>query len=389
MSLINNLGRQARVLNKIQIDPNSFKKHLVMVIAMLLLYLTIWTSIDMPKRTDDFEIFDMEGEVTIVALYAGCASSRAVWGSVSLGVESFVLLSATILAYQSREMIGKLSESHWLAFLVYFHSLFLLIRIVIQVLLVSDMMKSAMSTKMMAIVVALETIAAMLVYFLPKFVTIKSKKAVKEIPVRILSRSGRSRYISGITIPDGGIPNLIKKKPEECNRRSITSGTSLSRLKTNIDSSRTCYSTLSSRTSIFTSNNPTSTKGLVTAGPTSSDGLSRAVLFGENVSTRTATGTDQTELLISQSPVTTAHRSLPNERLKDELRESMANNDLLMREICELKKSAEIVAHKERKSLETVVSILSTSSDNPSQNMDSSVYSATQIQKLRKKREKD
>ena len=53
----------------------------------------------MPKRTDDFEIvIELEEDKSTVAFHAGCASSSTFWGIVVLGVESFVLLSATILA---------------------------------------------------------------------------------------------------------------------------------------------------------------------------------------------------------------------------------------------------------------------------------------------------
>jgi hypothetical protein len=43
-------------------------------------------------------------------------------------------------------------------------------------------------------VVALETIAAILVYFLPKFVIIKSKKTLKQAPVMM---RGRVRRVTG------------------------------------------------------------------------------------------------------------------------------------------------------------------------------------------------
>ena len=74
--------------------------------------------------------------------------------------------------------------------------------------------------------VALETIAAILVYFLSKFVIIKSKKTLKQAPVMMRGRvrrvtgrgsSGRGhvggrKFITGIKIPEGGIPNLVNKK---------------------------------------------------------------------------------------------------------------------------------------------------------------------------------
>jgi len=53
--------------------------------------------VDMLKRTDDFEMIELEDKST-VAFHAGCVSSSTFWGIVVLGVERFVLLSATILA---------------------------------------------------------------------------------------------------------------------------------------------------------------------------------------------------------------------------------------------------------------------------------------------------
>jgi len=224
ISSINKLGREARLFRKVQIDSKRFKKQLAFAIVVLVAYLTIWTAVDMPKKTDDFKI--LEGEVTTtVEFYSGCASFSPVWEVVPLGFEGFVLLSASVLAYQSREIIEKLDESNWLAFLVYTHSVFLLIRVVDMVLAISGAITASMSTKIMGIVVALETIACILVYFLPKFVRIKSKKALREIPVQLRGSTtnkgkGGKTYITGITIPEGGIPNLIKKRPDATSRRT-------------------------------------------------------------------------------------------------------------------------------------------------------------------------
>jgi len=99
--------------------------------------------------------------------------------------EGFVLLGASVLAYQSRDIIERMNEGHWLAFLVYSHLMFLIVRITIKVLALTDTIMASMLTKIMAIVVALETISAILVYFLPKFVRIKSNKAFKGIPVQL------------------------------------------------------------------------------------------------------------------------------------------------------------------------------------------------------------
>jgi len=184
----------------------------------------------MPRKNYDLKIIEGE-DMTTVAFYSGCASAFSpVWEVVALGLEGFILLSASVLAYQSREIIEKLDESSWLAYLVYSESVFLIIRVVTVILAASGAMKASMSTKVIGIEVALETITAILLYFLPKFVRIKSKKAFKEVPVSlrgstIIRGKGGKTYITGITIPKGGIPNLIKKKPDSTSRRtSVDSG---------------------------------------------------------------------------------------------------------------------------------------------------------------------
>ena len=263
ISSINKLGRAARLFRKVQIDPNLFKKYLATSIGVVVAYLIIWTAVDMPRKIDDIKIIEEEAKTTVVAFYAGCASSSQVWGVVALVFESFVLLGASVLAYQSRDIIERMDEGCWLAFLVYSHAMFLIVRIAIKVLVATDTIMASMSTKIIAIVVALETIAAILVYFLPKFVRIKSKKAFKEIPVQLRGSTsnpmgygrgqkkgkGGKRYITGITIPEGGIPNLIRKKPAEINGDSLKTAATSRRLST-----ESCSSNLpSTRRLSFTS----------------------------------------------------------------------------------------------------------------------------------------
>mmetsp|Transcript_25346 Transcript_25346/g.37548 ORF Transcript_25346/g.37548 Transcript_25346/m.37548 type:complete len:492 (-) Transcript_25346:279-1754(-) len=256
ISSINKLGREARLFRKVKIDPNLFKKYLATSIGVVVAYLIIWTAVDMPREIDDIKIIEEEAKTTVVAFYAGCASSSQVWGVVALAFEGFILLGASVLAYQSRGIIERMDEGRWLAFLVYSHTMFLIVRIAIKVLVATGTIMASMSTKIIAIVVALETIAAILVYFLPKFVRIKSKKAFKEIPVQLRGSTtnpmghgggprkgkGGKRYITGITIPEGGIPNLIKKKPEETNANSLMTAATSRRHSTESESSNFPYS---------------------------------------------------------------------------------------------------------------------------------------------------
>jgi hypothetical protein len=118
ISSISKLGRAARLFRIVQIDPNLFKMYLATSISVVVAYLIIWTAVDMPRKIDDIKIIEEEGKTTVVAFYAGCASSSQVWGVVALAFESCVLLGASVLAYQYRDIIERMDEGCWLAFLV-------------------------------------------------------------------------------------------------------------------------------------------------------------------------------------------------------------------------------------------------------------------------------
>ena len=213
VSALSRLGREARQFRRAQIDPNRFKKYISISMFALVTYMIIWTAVDVPKRVDNLDV--IEGEVTIVALYAGCASKSPVWGIMALGWESLLQLSTTILTYQSREIIEQLNESNRLVFLVYIHSGFLMIRFMVHILLFSGTIRFSLSSKIISIILSVETIAAILVYFLPKFIAISKKEDfgtnethVKGGVTRLMNRRGS--YYTGIKVPDiDRIPNSI------------------------------------------------------------------------------------------------------------------------------------------------------------------------------------
>lgn len=218
VSAINKLSREARRFRRAEIDPNHFRKFLSAVLAILVAFLIAWTVVDTPKRVNNLTL--KTDEFTTVCVYAGCASKSPVWKLMALVWETLLLLSSTVLAYQSREIIQQLNESHWLAFLVYSHTVFLLIRLVVNVLLVSNMIQSSMSTKIIAVLLALETLAAIAIYFVPKFCLIlRNPKGTRGIQVEVCYPGGplrpkRRSFITGVNIPRGGIPDLIRRDAE-------------------------------------------------------------------------------------------------------------------------------------------------------------------------------
>ena len=177
--------------------------------ALLVIYLIVWTAVDTPSSVTDLT---MMGDAT-VALHYVCASASNFWEIAAFGWESLLLLSTTVLAYQSREVIKQLKDSHGFIFLVYTHFIFLLMRVIVHIVMFSRMIPAALFFKLIAILLEVETICAILVNFSPKFSGIFANKPNSlSSAVHVSTVGGRKSYISGVKIPEGGIPKLIRKK---------------------------------------------------------------------------------------------------------------------------------------------------------------------------------
>lgn len=222
VSSINRLGREARRCRRAAIDQYLFKKVLIATVVLVLAYLIVWAVIDKPVQYDDFAVLiDTESGEHIVAVYSGCASKSYVWEILACGWEILLLLSTTVLTYQSREIMQQVYDSQWLSVMVYSHSTFLLMRVIVNSLMYSSMIPPAMSGKIVGILLGADTIAAIIIFFGPKFSTIVTKKKEPGPQIFQIKSSGRRSFISGINIPPGGIPNLIRQVQLEDDRSNV------------------------------------------------------------------------------------------------------------------------------------------------------------------------
>ena len=229
VSAVNKLTRSGMACRRVEIDPNRFKKILIATVSCDLVFLILWTSIDMPKQVPTYEM-DIRGEDGTVNVFTGCASDSVGWEVAAFVWEFFLLLSAAVLTFQSREVIQELNESHSLAFMVYSHFIFVIARMAVYIMGegLSDMLSSAYTLKISSLLLSFDALCTTMIYFGPKFYKVMTGQGEvlrrgKGRPVRgantatsrnVHSGSGGS-HISGIRIPrnsDGTIPSLIKPK---------------------------------------------------------------------------------------------------------------------------------------------------------------------------------
>mmetsp|Transcript_15613 Transcript_15613/g.18001 ORF Transcript_15613/g.18001 Transcript_15613/m.18001 type:complete len:125 (+) Transcript_15613:129-503(+) len=103
----------------------------------------------------------------IVTVHYYCKSEYNVWYYVTFFWNVLLLIIACVMAFQMRHIHKNFNESQILAILIYSHSLFVLLRLVIIVLSNSSVLARALS-----LVFSLDAIATVVIYFVPKLLAI-------------------------------------------------------------------------------------------------------------------------------------------------------------------------------------------------------------------------
>lgn len=170
VSAINKLTREARRLRRTKVEPKRFQRILSSIVFLLLVYLSIWTGVDKPRQEMVHTLDAIDS--TMLVSSKTCASKSDAWELGAFAWECMLLLSATILTYQSRDVIEELNESSALALMVYSHFIFLLLRCLFTILNLTMRIPSIFALKAISLLLGLDTIIAMCVYFTPKFYSV-------------------------------------------------------------------------------------------------------------------------------------------------------------------------------------------------------------------------
>ena len=227
LSTINKLMRAGTRFQRADIDKIKFKRIMIIASILLVLYLTMWTIFDIPCPKNDYRL---SKDTNLVTVYTGCASSSFWWEILALSYEAMLLIAITVLTFFSRGVIEELNESRSLSFMVYSHFLFLVMRVLLLLLMSSDMIPNALYVRIASLLISSDTLVALSVYFFPKFYTVftasqyyRSKRSIhmksrknqlnKKDSSTILSSANvernesKSRYrqINGVRIPQGTV----------------------------------------------------------------------------------------------------------------------------------------------------------------------------------------
>ena len=103
---------------------------------------------------------------TVVEVQYYCDSASSGWKYAAVGWNALLLLWASILAFQGRANRPEFNESQTLAFMIYSHLIFVILRLTTYGL--SGNVKESMLSQIRSLIFSTDTMATMFIYFLPK-----------------------------------------------------------------------------------------------------------------------------------------------------------------------------------------------------------------------------
>ena len=159
----------ARELRRITIQKDSLYKAVGILCLLITAALAAWTTLDPPHKVAEYEFtkkHNTNGEFIVDSTYYCSTSDSTSWAYAAVAWNAVLLISASVLAFQTRNVIQHFNESRTLAFLIYSHFVFVMLRI--STFLLSDQLDGRTLDHLRSLLYAIDQMAACIIYFLPK-----------------------------------------------------------------------------------------------------------------------------------------------------------------------------------------------------------------------------
>jgi len=164
VAAINRIMSNAKKNRRVKIDPKNLMRIVFGVTFAVTIFLILWTSVDNSCVTKSLDLVEESGQA--VRLSYSCQSHSYGWKIAALAWEFFLLLCASVLAFQTRKVEQLFSESTYLSMLVYCHFFFAVLRAITCFL---DSMPSNLKAGTVSLLLSFDTIISIVIYFGKKF----------------------------------------------------------------------------------------------------------------------------------------------------------------------------------------------------------------------------
>jgi hypothetical protein len=168
VAAINKINQGAKKLKRIKLTRKQLFGEVAVVVALVLVYLIVWTTVDPLTRQESVFLKDEQGNQVERLVF--CSSSSDVWIYIVLAWNFVLLICATVLAIQSRNVRQEFNESKNLGILVYAHFFFWILFTIVYLLAASNAIDPNVFSGISSLLLSLDVGAAIGIYFVPKFV---------------------------------------------------------------------------------------------------------------------------------------------------------------------------------------------------------------------------
>jgi 7 transmembrane sweet-taste receptor of 3 GCPR len=170
ISAINRLNSAARSFRRVVLPRKQLFRTVLIICAIDVVYLTIWTAVDTPLRQAEYVLTDQRttDDETIVHVGFYCTSRSFGWTYGVIGWQCLIMVAASVLAFQTRDVQKDFNESHTLAMMIYSHVLFVILRAICGLLI--GTVRNAILGRLLCLVFSFDTLATLCIYFVPKLI---------------------------------------------------------------------------------------------------------------------------------------------------------------------------------------------------------------------------
>ncbi|CAB9514096.1 Gamma-aminobutyric acid (GABA) B receptor [Seminavis robusta] len=175
VAAINEMLNAASRLRRVTLTHKSLFGAVAVISVLCCVFLTIWTVLDSPNKK---AVYDLTGETTttdagvqehIVGKSYYCSRGESdAWQFSAVAWNAVMLFSATVLAFQTRNVQQSFNESRTLAFLIYSHFVFVILRIC--TFLLVDSISGTTLDQLRSLLYSLDTIFTIAIYIFPKLI---------------------------------------------------------------------------------------------------------------------------------------------------------------------------------------------------------------------------
>lgn len=168
IAAIHRLLQASRRMKRIKLSRQLLFGYVAAIVSLVVIFMITWTVLDSPTKNGHFELTSETSQNKhVVQLTYFCKSESGWWSFTALGMQSFLLLCSSMLAFMTRKSRGDINETSTIAFLIYWNFLCVLLRIILVWL--GEEVDVATANRVRSLVLSIDSIATTLIYFLPKF----------------------------------------------------------------------------------------------------------------------------------------------------------------------------------------------------------------------------